>query len=98
MPASPRVCFPPRLCEEAAAELPRRSHSEIWAFKFDRFAEQRSRNRGKRDCPQPPRSVAKMRENWGKLWLGGIPLNEEVDRMEGDKQFALQICCFATAP
>ena len=63
----------------------------------DRFIAKRTRRKGNKNRPEPPTLIAKVRQDGGELWLGGLPLRENLQDFK-EKNFAIQIHCFHGDP
>jgi hypothetical protein len=76
----------PRAKRAAAKPLPKkaqlkRSADQIWESAYDKLAERRFRERGNKYRPEPPTMTAKVRDEGGELWRGGLPLEENLQAL-----------------
>ena len=69
-----------------------------WAALFDGLAKKRQNRKGHSNRPEPPTLIAKLCKEGGELWLSGLPTEETFPYSFENKQFDLQVCCFAGSP
>ena len=77
-------------------ELKKRA-GQVWDSVYDKLAKERFGQKGNKYRPEPPTMIAKVREQGGELWLGGLPLEENLPAL-AEKKFSLQIHCFKGGP
>ena len=78
-----------------AAYFEAQSH---WSSLFDGLAKKRQRRKGHSNNPEPPTLIGKMCKEGGELWLSGLPTEETFVSLFENRQFDLQVCCFAGSP
>ena len=71
--------------------------SEAWNSVYDEMAAKRFDRKGNRYRPEPPSLIAKVKDKGGELWLGGLPLEENMQAIL-EKEFSIQIHCFGGSP
>ena len=75
----------------------KKAAGEVWDSVYDELAKQRFRKKGNKYRPEPPTLIAKVRKQGGELWLGGLPLEENLQALKG-KNISIQIHCFNGDP
>ena len=79
-----------------AKAKPEETAGQIWDSVHDKLAKEWSQDEGSRYRPEPPTMIAKVSNQGGELWLGELPLEENLPALEGT--FSLQIQCFDGNP
>ena len=71
--------------------------SEAWESVYDQMAAKRFERKGDKYRPEPPAIIAKVKDIGGELWLGGLPLEENMHAIL-EKEISIQIYCFRGDP